>query len=371
MNLFRFYFYLSRAGILGAALALGLQSASACTSFLLKAENGDYIYGRTLEFALPLQSDLIVIPRRLSIRAVGPDGKTGTGLSYKTKYGAIGSNGLGLPILVDGINEKGLASGMLFFPGLAEFQDVPPKEGTNSIASYEIVTYILTQFASVDEVRAGLSKIKVNRAPQAVFKMPVPIHVTVHDAFGKSVVVEYISGQLQITDNPTGIMTNAPNISWHLGNLAQYSNATSQPGKNFTINRKSFSPWSTGSGMNGLPGDMSSTSRFVQAAFYVANAPKIKDGTEGLKIAFHFLNQFDIPPGAVRTSESGSAGGGVSGYEVTEWTSAADLKKGIYQITTYANPQIRQISLKLMDLNAKSLRFISIKDKAQITDLSR
>lgn len=358
----------------GAALLMAVANPSAslaCTSFLLKGEKGDVVYGRTLEFALQLDSQLVVVPRNLAIKAVGPDGVAGSGLAYTTKYGATGANGLGLPILVDGLNEKGLAAGMLFFPGLAEFQEVSAEEGANSIASYELVIYILTQFATVDEVKAGLPKIKVNRAPQETFKMPVPIHVTVHDAGGNSIVIEYVGGELQITDNPTSVMTNAPQISWHLGNLAQYSNASAQPGGSFTINGKSFAPWSTGSGANGLPGDFSSPTRFVRAAFMVANAPGFGSGAEGLGIAFHILNQFDIPPGTVRTAEGGSAGGGVAGYEITEWTSAADLKNGIYQITTYENPAVRQVSLKDTDLDAKAMRFIPLDQKAAVTDLSK
>ena len=356
---------------LAAATALAPVAASACTSFILKAENGDIVYGRTLEFALQLQSQLVVIPRNLATKAVGPDGTAGSGLAYTTKYGATGANGLGLPLILDGINEKGLAAGLLFFPGVAEFQDVGAADAANSIASYEIVTYILTQFATIQEVKDGLPKIKVNRAPQAAFKMAVPVHVTVHDAAGNSIVVEYVGGALQITDNPTSVLTNAPEISWHLGNRAQTANATAEPVAGFKINGTNFAPWSTGSGMNGLPGDLSSSSRFVRAAFFAANAPAFKDGDEGMGIAFHILNQFDIPPGAVRTAAGGSAGGGVAGYEVTEWISSSDLKNGIYQIKTYGNPAIRQVSLQSADLDAKEVRFIPLDQPPVVTDLSR
>ena len=358
------------ATALSAVLAFNPLAASACTSFMLKADNGDVVTGRTMEFAMPLNSQLIVIPRNLAIKGVGPDGNAGTGLTYTTKYGVTGANALGLPVIVDGMNEKGLYAGLLYFPGLAEFQDVTPAEAAQSIASYELATYILTQFATVDEVKAGLPKIKVNRAPQAAFKASVPLHATVHDANGKSVVIEYVGGQLQMTDNPTTVMTNSPSIGWHLANLAQYANVSSNPGADFRINGQSFKPWSSGTGMNGLPGDMSSASRFLRAAFYVANAPKMKDAAEGLTIAWHYVNQFDIPPGAVRT-EAGGAGGGVAGYEVTEWASAADLKNGVYQLKTFGNQQIRQISLKSVDLDAKAVRFIPVDQTLGAIDLSK
>lgn len=356
---------------LSAALAFNPLAASACTSFLLKAENGDVVYGRTLEFALPINSQLMVMPRNLAIKAVGPDGSAGTGLAYTSKYGATGANGLGLPVFVDGINEKGLSASLLFFPGFAEFQDVSPAEASNSIASYEMANYILTQFANVDEVKAGMSKIKVSRAPQAVFKGPVPVHVSVHDANGRSIVIEYVGGQLQITDNPTSVMTNSPPISWHLNNLGNYGNATAQPAPAFVINGKSYPPASTGAGMNGLPGDMSAAGRFVRAAFLTANAPKTKTGAETMEIAWHFVNQFDIPPGAVRTAEGGNAGGGIAGYEITEWSAVADLKNGIYQIKTYGDQQVRQINLKAVDLDAKAIRYIPLNQKLGPLDLSK
>ena len=354
-----------------AAMALAASSAVACTSFLLKADNGDFVYGRTLEFALMLNSQVIVMPRGYENKGVGPDGKAGSGLVYKAKYAATGMNALGLPVVVDGINEKGLAAGMFFFPNLARFQDVPPQEAANSIASYELVNYILTQFATIDEVKAGVPKIKVSNAALAVFNGPAPVHYSVHDAAGNTVAIEYINGQLQVTGNPTGVMTNAPSMQWHLDSLSMYATSTPGPVPPFTINGKSFPQWSTGGGQVAQPGDYSSQSRFVRAAFLVASAPKFKTATEGLPLAFHLLNQFDIPPGAIQTVAGGSAGGGVAGYEITEWTASADLKNGVYQFRTFANPAIRQVSLKSLDLDAKQIRYIPIDQPASVTDMSK
>jgi choloylglycine hydrolase len=359
------------AASIAGATVLSVDTAAACTSILLKAQNGDLVYGRTLEFALKLDSNLLVVPRNYKTQCTGPDGKVGSGTTYTTKYAAAGANALDLPVIVDGINEKGLAAGMFFFPTLAEFQQVDPAQASNSLASHEIVSYILTQFATVEEVKAGLAKIKVNRGPLAVFNGPAPIHVSVHDASGNTIAIEYIGGELQITDNPTGVMTNAPAIAWHLGSLSQYANASPEPAPPFTINGKSFPAWSTGNGCNGLPGDFSSPSRFIRAAFLASSAPKFEDASEGLGIVSHIMNQFDIPPGAIRTLAGGSAGGGVAGYETTEWTSTADLKNGIYRISTYENPSIRQISMKQLDLDAKDIRVIKLDQPPVVTDLSK
>lgn len=354
-----------------AAMLAFSTSADACTSFLLKAENGQFVYGRTLEFALMVHSNVIVMPHGYENKGTGPDGKAGSGLTYKAKYAATGMNALGLPVVIDGINEKGLAAGMFFFPSLAKFQDVAPDEAASSIASYELVNYILTQFATIDEVKAGVAKIKVNNAELAVFKGPAPVHYSVHDAAGNSIAIEYVNGQLQVTDNPTSVMTNAPSIQWHLDSLSMYATSTPQPVPPFTINGTSFPQWSTGGGQVAQPGDYSSPSRFIRAAFLVASAPKFKDPSEGMPLAFHLLNQFDIPPGAIQTVAGGSAGGGVAGYEITEWTVSADLSNGVYQFRTYDNPAIRQVSLKSLDLDAKDIRYIPIDQPATVTDLSK
>ena len=357
--------------IAAAAMVFSTTAANACTSFLLKAENGEYVYGRTMEFGLQVHSKLLVMPRGYENKGVGPDGKAGSGLTYKAKYAATGMNGLELPVIIDGINEKGLAAGLFFFPNLAKFQDVAPEEAANSIASYEVVNYILTQFATIDEVKDGLQKIKVSNAELAVFKGPTPAHYSVHDAAGNSIAIEYINGQLQITDNPTSVMTNAPSFQWHLDSLSMYATSTAAPVPPFTINGKSFPQWSTGGGQVAQPGDYSSQSRFIRAAFLVSTAPKFKDAAEGQPLAFHLLNQFDIPPGAIQTVAGGSTGGGVAGYEITEWTVSADLKNGIYQFRTYDNPAIRQVSLKDLDLDAKEIRYISIDQPATVQDLSK
>ncbi len=204
------------------ASVLPLQNAAACTSFLLEAADGGKVYGRTMEFGLALDSQLVVVPRKLALTGTGPDGKAGTGLAWTTRYGVAGTNGLGLPIVVDGVNEAGLAGGLLYLPNIAVFQDVAPADAGTSIASYELLLYTLTRFATVAEAREGIARIKVNRAPQAAFRMPVPVHMTLHDATGASIVVEYIDGVLHITDNPTAVMTNAPSFAWHITNLSNY-----------------------------------------------------------------------------------------------------------------------------------------------------
>jgi choloylglycine hydrolase len=74
-----------------------------------------------------------------------------------------------------------------------------------------------------------LPLVEVSQSPQAVFKAPVPAHWTLHAASGKSIVIEYVGGKLQITDKPTGVMTNAAEFGWHLNNVANYPGPNPKP----------------------------------------------------------------------------------------------------------------------------------------------
>ena len=107
---------------LAVSMAFAPMMTYACTSFLLRGNDGGYVYGRTMEFGLPLKSEITAIPRNYLAKGIGIDGKYGSGMSWTAKYAAVGMNPLGLPELVDGMNEKGLIAGMLNLPNSAEYQ---------------------------------------------------------------------------------------------------------------------------------------------------------------------------------------------------------------------------------------------------------
>jgi choloylglycine hydrolase len=340
----------------------------ACTSFLLPGSDGGFVYGRTLEFGMDIKSQGIAVPRNHAMQGTGIDGTAGSGLKWSTKYAAFGASALGLPIIVDGMNEKGLAGGMLYLPGISEYQEVSPSESANSIASYEMLVYALTNFATVDEAREGFRAIKVNRSPQKDFKGVVPLHLTLHDARGKSLVIEYIGGELQISDNPTSILTNAPQFSWHLTGLGNYAGLSTSDPKPMQVGDAKYGPPSSGGGMMGLPGDFSSPSRFVRAFFMKENAPKNMTTREQVGTAFHFLNNFDIPPGLV--SLSSGFGGSSGGYEITYYAAVSDLKNKVFYIRTHDNPTIQSIEMANLDLDAKAIRVFDLNTKWQVHPLT-
>jgi choloylglycine hydrolase len=356
-------------GTIAAFMMMGPAVSHACTSFLLPGSDGGFVYGRTLEFGVDIQSRGIAIARNYAMQGTGVEGKPNTGLKWTTKYAAIGSAALGLPILVDGFNEKGLAGGMLYAPGITEYQEVAPAESAQSIASYEMLVYALTNFATVDQAREGFKKIKVNRSPQKAFKGVVQLHLTLHDASGQSIVIEYIGGELQISDNPTSVLTNAPHFNWHINNLGNFTGiSTKQPGS-IKVGPSSIGPWSTGYGTLGIPGDLSSPSRFVRAFFMKLNAPTNLTTEQQVATAFHFLNNFDLPPGLIDLS-SGGFGGGGGGYEMTYWSAVSDLKNMIFYIRTHGNPTVQTIEMSKLDLDAKEIQYFDFSEQWTVKALN-
>lgn len=331
-------------------------SAQACTSLKLPTTDGGYVYGRTLEFGINLQSEMMYSPRNVENQGVGADGKAGTGLNWTSKYAYAGLNALGQPVAIDGINEVGLSGGLLNAPNTAVYQKTTSEQSKNSIASYQMLSYVLSNFATVDEVKNGLPKIFVNTSGLASYKGIVQVRMTLHDAKGKSLVVEYLNGQLVMTDNPVGVMTNDPAFTWHLQNIGNYANLTPVEKNALVVNGTKFAPPSSGSGLHGLPGDSLSTSRFIRATAYVASAPAQNTATQ-VNTVMHIMNNFDIPPGSIQLPATNPYGGGAGGFESTEWTSVADAKNLKYYVRTFENPTPQVFDLKKADPNGKSITF--------------
>jgi choloylglycine hydrolase len=351
--------------LLTASLALTLTVAplagNACTSFLLKGNDGGFVYGRTMEFGLALKSQLMTIPRNSPLLGVGVDGKPGTGLNWTTKYAVAGMNGLGMPVLLDGMNEKGLVGGLLNAPNTAVFQAVAPTDSANSIASVQILLYALTNFATVDEAKAGFEKIKVNRSTIPAFhNESAPVRMTLHDANGKSIVIEYLKGELVITDNPTTVMTNDPAFRDQLKNIGNYANLTNVEREPLEINGATYAPPSSGSGLHGLPGDYLSPSRFIRAIFLSKSAPTNYTSLQQTNTAWHILGSFDIAPGSITLPASNAYGGGKGGIEITEWTIVADSKNMTYNVKMFDNVNPQSFDFKKMDMNAKEIQYYDL-----------
>ncbi len=338
------------------SLGAAVQSTQACTGIRLTANDGTVVHARTLEFSIDLHSDVIFVPRGYTRIGSTPDGKEG--LKWRSKYASVGANGVGLPFIFDGFNEKGLGAGLFYFPTSAGYMPYTASDAGKTLAPWELGSYILENFANVAEVKANIGSVIV---PSVVFKgwgFAPEVHYIVHDPTGSSIVLEYVDGKLNVYDNPLGVITNSPGFDWQMNNLRNYVNFSMTNVPPVKLGSVTLQPFGQGSGMLGIPGDFTPPSRFVRAVAFSQSAFPTKTGDDAVLEAFHILNQFDIPKGAARENEKDSHGNIVADY--TLWTAASDLTAKRYYFRTYENSQIRMVDLNKMNPGAKEIVTISM-----------
>ena len=345
------------AALLSASIVFTPVATEACSSFILKNDDKSYVYARTFEFGVSLQEQLALVPRDYQFKGIGPDNVEGSGLNWTGKYAFIGTRVFGLPQLIDGMNEKGLTGGLQNAPTTAVYQNPTGEDAKKSIASYQLLNYILSNFATTDEVKQGLPGIFVNSVPLQQFGGVARIHATLHDLVGKSIVVEYLNGKLVITDNPVGAMANDPPIAWHLANVNAYVNLSpfGAPPREFA--GQTFAAQSIGSGLHGLPGDFSSPSRFLRAFFFSQYAQKYATQVPKVEMAWNIINMFDIPPGsAIVDTEADYKPGKDPEYDYTTHTVVADAQKLTYYYRPFGSLNIAKVEMNTQDLDAKDIK---------------
>jgi choloylglycine hydrolase len=323
--------------------SLSTTPSIACTGISLKAEDGAAIRGRTLEFGFPMGSNVIVIPAGKEFSGTLPDG--GKGLTYTTRYGIVGADALNMPVILDGINDQGLAVGLFYFPGSASFTPVTAENAKRALAPHEFGLWVLANFATVDEVKEGVKDIVLVPTPAPGLGSPqgavAPAHFFIQDKSGKSIAVEPVDHTLKVHDAPLGIMTNAPTYDWQMTNLNNYLNLNVKDIDSEKLGPVTLNAVSSGTGLHGLPGDFTSPSRFVRAAIFSQAATPNPKAEDAVFSTFHILNQFDIPKGSVINASVGGAQ-----PETTEWTSVSDLKNLRWYFRTFEDQSIRMVDLK-------------------------
>jgi len=350
-------------GILTAALSFA-PMAQACTGIRLIAKDGSVIAARSLEFGFDLHSDVMVVPAGTMLTGTLPDG--GKGISYKTKYGFVGANAEGMTAIVDGINDQGLYVGLFYFPDYASYTDATKDNVARAMAPHEYANWLLGNFATVDEVKANFDKVVLLPVVVEAIEQPAPVHFVVHDRSGKSVVIEPLNKSLKIYDNPLGVVTNSPAFDWHMTNLRNYVNLTATNVPPINLGGVKLAQFGQGSGLRGLPGDFTPPSRFVRAVAFSQSAIPSATAVQAVLQAFHILNNFDIPYGAVREVDNGQMHA-----EATTWTSAADLKNLRWYFRTYDDQSIRSVDLaKALAAAQGKIRFIRMQAQQPVSDVS-
>ena len=325
-----------------ALYLLSITSLFACTDLVVGTQDGAFINGRSMEFALPMHSKITLYPRGLQRQSKAPQDQQG--LAWTSKYGYLAIDCLDQGITTDGMNEQGLSLGLLWFPG-AQYPPVPPLMRDHAVVLQDFGAWILGNFSTVDDVKAALFSIVVWAEPIEPIDIP-PVHVTIHDAKGHHLVIEFLNGKMEILDNPNGVLTNAPKLEWHLTNLRNYINLSAVNAGTVSINGTVLQPTGQGTGLLGIPGDWTPPSRFVRASLFKSFAISPKTASAGINLLEHLLNTVDIPFGTVRGA------GGPNHFELTQWVVIKDMKNKIFYYRTYEDLTLRSIDLKKLNFSA-------------------
>ena len=247
------------------------------------------------------------------------------------------------PLYYDATNEKGLSMAGLNFPDNACY--MPEAQGKDNVTPFEFIPWVLGQCANVGEARGLLKRVNlvdISFSPE----LPLtPLHWMISDR-NESIVVEQTKEGLTVFDDPVNVLTNNPPFHYHMVNLANYMELSCGEPENRFCGSLKLTPYSRGMGAMGLPGDMSSASRFVKAAFVLLNSVCGDSELESVSQFFHILDSVDQPRGCVRVGDQ---------YVVTTYTTCCNADKGIFYYTTYENSQITGVDMHREDLNGCAL----------------
>ena len=295
-----------------------------CTSIYTKSTDGSYLLSRTMDFSYPLDPSPVFLPRNYQWDSLANE-KT-----IANKYGFIGAGkflGTGY-FVADGVNEHGLAVAELYLPGDAKYQDYS-ETGKINLAPHELIIWISENFRTISELSAEISKINIVEEKVPVLNFVAPLHWIITDDEGRCVVIEPTEKELKIKVNPVGVMTNTPNIEWHIENLRNYLHV--RPKQYDPVNFGGFeaTAFSQGTGTMGLPGGYTPPERFVRAAFFKEYIDEAKTEEENVNNAYHILSTVRISKGIVVTS-SGSK-------DYSLYVGSMCNTSRSYYLTTYEN----------------------------------
>lgn len=270
---------------------------------------------------------------------------TPTGYTPRSPFGAVDEIrhaviGMGIvqedtPLYFDCGNDAGLAVAGLNFPGYAQYA-AEPVDGATNVAAFEFPLWVASQFSSADEVEAALGDVVIVDRPINEAYPSSLLHWIVGDAT-RAVVVEYTADGMQVFDDDVDVLANQPGFGWHHENLRNHLNVTPDFPDEVVLDRARLSPFGSGACMRGLPGDYSSPSRFVRAAYVNAHYPQKDSEEENVSRTFHTLQQVAMVDGCAAMS-SGE-------FEKTIYTGLFSSRTGTYYWNTYDDPAIRSVAM--------------------------
>ncbi len=334
-----------------------------CTALTYKTR--DFYFGRTLDYDFSYGEEVVITPRNFPfVFRHLPEEQTHyamIGMAHVAEAGMSDDSSSGnsdseyFPLYYDGANEKGLAMAGLNFPGNAVYGRV--EKGKDNVAQFELIPWILGKCGNIDEAVRLLEKINITDTPFSELLPTTPLHWLIADG-DRAVTVEATEEGLRIYDNEPGVLTNNPPFDKQLFALNNYMYLSPENPKNRFSDDISLKTYCQGMGAMGLPGDWSSQSRFVRAAFAKLNAVSGDSEEESVGQFFHIMDTVAQPRGCNDT--------GAEKFEISIYTSCCNVDKGIYYYTTYENRQITAVKMKPELMEGSALTRYALVQKQQI-----
>lgn len=304
----------------------------------------DHYFGRNLDYEHSYDEQIIVTPRNFPF-------KFKKLCSLQSHYAITGMAAIrnGYPLYYDGLNEKGLSMAGLLFSGYAHYHSVKPRY--DNVAPFELIPWVLSQCESVARAKELLLSANIIDLPFSSDLPLSPLHWIISDK-SSSIVVESVENGLFVYDNPVNVLTNNPPFPMQLFNLNNYISLSPHSPQNTFSKKLQLAPYSRGMGAMGMPGDLSSSSRFVRSAFTLLNSVSGESEQESVSQFFHILGSVSQQRGCVCMENDK--------YEITLYSSCMNTDRGIYYYTTYNNSRISAVDMHKEDLDSSELKIFPL-----------
>ncbi len=323
-----------------------------CTALTYKSV--DTYFGRTLDIERSHGEKIVLTPRNFALKF-----KNGTVL--ENHFALLGTAAVadGCPLYFDAVNEKGLAMAGLNFPENAVYNEC--LKGKNNLASFELLWYILGRCESVSGAQKELENINITNESFSE-KLPAsPLHFIVADK-DRAITVEPVANGLKIYENTVGVLTNNPSFDYHTQNIINYMGLSNKNPENKFSKRIELKSNSRGMGAIGLPGDLSSASRFVRAAFFKENAFKENTNEKSVMQFFNIMGSVNQVNGCNILDDGKS--------EYTVYTSCINLNKGVYYSKTYYSGAVSRVDITKEKLDKRDIKSWDFSTEPQIYSLN-
>ena len=319
-----------------------------CTAVTYQTK--DFYFGRTLDHTISYAEEVTITPQNFPLVFRHQP-------TLEHHYAMIGMAHVieDYPLYFDAVNERGLAAAGLNFVDYACYHS--PTDAGDNVTHFELIPWLLARCASVEEVRQAVSRLNITDDRFNGDLAPAHLHWMVADS-REAVVLESVREGLRIYHNPVGVLTNNPPFDHQLFRLNDFRGLSPRTPENRFSPELELQDYSYGMGGMGMPGDLSSQSRFVRAAFTRLHSRSGASEAESVNQFFHILGTVEQVRGVCQMDDGTS--------EITLYTSCCSLQKGIYYYTTYNNHQINAIHMKRESLDSSRLTLYPLLETEQI-----